>query len=183
MTINEITLETIDEYDIFNYNNTHSLKLENKFNYNCMAYAFGAYRWINPFDMDKETPETIMKELNLNTNNFNLYKKVERDLINYNFSNHLFRKIMIQRMLRIFPDLRIISSFKELNNDEYGISFATGFHDYHFIRYENGVFSHKRGELNIEILSDEKEGFKKGYCSKIIRFAMKKGLTKFNDIF
>lgn len=180
--INELTLDEIDEYDILNYNNTHSYEKDDADNYNCMAYAFNAFEWLNPINFYEESVEGIIKELGLNINNTILYNEIEKALNSYNFNNHFLRKLMIKRMLNAFPDLRIVSSFDVLNNDEYGIAFATGNDDFHFIRYDDGIYSHKRGGLEIEQIKDKEDGFVGRYNSKIVYFAMKKGLVKFNEI-
>lgn len=183
MVINEITYDEIDELDLFNSNNSHSYEKDDPCVYNCMAYAFGAFGWLCPIDMGLESPEAIIEELDLNENNKKLYKRVQKALNLCHYNDHFLKKISIQRMLKTFPDLRIISSFDDLKDDEYGISFSASEYDFHFVRYDNGVFSHKRGEGSISYLSNEKEGFFPEYSSKIIRFAMKKGPIYFKEIF
>ena len=179
--INELTFDEIEEYDILNYNQTHSYESDDVSNYNCMSYAFNAFEWINPINFFCENASDIMEELGLNSNYKTLYTKIEKALNHHNFNNHFLRKLIIKRMITAFPDLRIFSSFKDLEEDEYGIAFATGKDDFHFIRYDNGIYSHKRGGLEIEQLKDEEEGFGKRYRSKIIYFGMKKGPVKFNE--
>lgn len=181
--INELSIENINDYDIFNYNKTHSYEGDDLYNYNCMSYAFGAFEWLLPIDMDYDSPEAIIEELNLNLRDNLLYDEIENALNNYNYNNHFLRKVMVKRMLNAFPDLRIIGSFEELMEDEYGISFATGEDDFHFLRYDNGHFSHKMGASPIRNIRNEEQGFGCRYDSKIIRFAMKKAKIKFNNVF
>ena len=181
--INELSFQDIEAYDVFNYNNTHSYEEDDNYNYNCMAYAFGAFEWLSLIDMDYDSPEAIIEELNLSLNNTMLYNEIEDALNNYDFNNHFLRKVMVKRMLNAFPDLRIVSSFEKLKEDEYGISFATGYDDFHFLKYDNGKFSHKQGTLPIKNIKNEEEGFHPRYNSKIIRFAMKKKPIKFIETF
>lgn len=183
MIINEITFDEINDLDLFNSNNSHSYEEDDSWNYNCMAYAFGAFEWLCPLNMDFESPEAVIEELGLNENNKVLYKKIKKALDCYHYNNHFLRKLSIQRMLKTFPDLRVISSFDDLKDNEYGISFATGEDDFHFVRYDEGIFSHKAGARDIAPLSSEEEGFLPRYNSKVIRFAMKKGPVNFNGIF
>ena len=56
-------------------------------------------------------------------------------------------KLMIQNF-----NLRPIECFDDLNEDEYGIAFATqtGGGDFHFFKYRDGIFSHKMGNCYVE---------------------------------
>ena len=70
-------------------------------------------------------------------------------------------------LLHSFEWLRRISSFKELRDDEYGIVFAVGHGDFHFVRYENGIFTHKMGGTDIEVVKKWKEAFRTPYGDEV----------------
>ena len=77
------------------------------------------------------------------------------------------------------PDLRRIKSFDELKDDEYGIVYAAGGDDFHFGRYEDGVWTHKRAKSRIEEVDCEDDVFGKRYNSKRFYFVMKKGEVRY----
>lgn len=79
------------------------------------------------------------------------------------FNNKLCLNFCIFILLRSFKWLRRISSFEELRDDEYGIVFAVGHGDFHFVRYENGIFTHKMGGTDIEVVKKWKEAFRSPY--------------------
>lgn len=149
--------------------------------FNCMGYAFNSVEWLELLNLN-DSVESYMEELNIKVDNKKVYRSIARALDNSNYSNHYLRKVILKRLLTIFPDLRIVDSFNELENDEYGISFATGLDDYHFIKYEDGAYTDKQGESQIRSLSNEREGFGTIY-HKIIRFAMKKGIPTCRDYY
>lgn len=96
------------------------------------------------------------------------------------FDSKLSLDFCVFILLRSFKWLREIKSFKELNDDEYGIVFAIGHGDFHFVRYENGVFTHKMGGMNIETVKKWKQAFRTPYGDDVrydaghIFFAAKK---------
>lgn len=82
--------------------------------------------------------------------------------------------LSIKHLLNAFPDLRLIKNFSKLKDDEYGIAYACGGGDFHFIKYKNGFYSHKMGMDEICVVNNMEETFSKlGYNSKIILFAKK----------
>lgn len=83
----------------------------------------------------------------------------ERELGKWSSDNCVILSVFI--MLSVFPWLRKIESMDELNNDEYGIIFAVGHHDFHFVRYDNGIYTHKMGPCPIEEVDDWRKAF---YC-------------------
>lgn len=177
-TINSMTLDEIDEFDVFN--SKHSHDDDDQCDYNCMAYAFNAYQWINPIDFEWEELDDLIKEAKVSSKLH--VKNFSKAYWNFDFNNHFIRRIMILRLLKVFPNLRVINSFDELKDNEYGISFATKEDDYHFVKFEDNKFSHKRGWLPIEEIKSDIEGFRDhGYNSKIIRFAMPKGSIQFKE--
>lgn len=70
-------------------------------------------------------------------------------------------QLSVFNMLRQFKWLRRIDSWKELKKDEYGIVFGVGHGDFHFVRYEHGIYTHKMGGGDIEVVSKWEEAF---YC-------------------
>lgn len=83
-------------------------------------------------------------------------------------------ELSVYIMLHTFSWLRQISSFDELNEDEYGVAFAVGGGDFHFVRYENGIYSHKMGSNEIDIVSSVDEAFGERYDVGTVLFAAKK---------
>lgn len=83
------------------------------------------------------------------------------------FDSKLCMDFCIFILLRSFKWLRRISSFEELKEDEYGIVFAIGHGDFHFVRYENGIFTHKMGGTNIEVVKKWKEAFRFPYGDEV----------------
>lgn len=82
--------------------------------------------------------------------------------------------LSIKFMLNAFPTLRIISDFSELEENEYGIAYACGSGDFHFIKFKDGVLTHKMGNQEIKTISDVEETFSElGYDSEITFFAKK----------
>lgn len=189
LTLGWITEYDIDDLDIFNHQNTRTEEeIKNSPGcYNCMSYAFGAYEWLLPIDSGYDEAGEIVEELigygclNGDTHDFSdafyerIYEALRYGLYNYD----ILMKLAIERMLRSFPDLRRIKDFSELQDDEYGIVYAAGNGDFHFGRYEDGVWSHKMGSYPIEAVNNEDEVFGIRYNSKRFRFAMKKGEVRY----
>lgn len=77
-------------------------------------------------------------------------------------------------LLAAFPDMREVNSFDELNDDEYGIVFATRDDDFHFIRYFDGVITGKCGGLGVHSYDSIEEGLDYlGYTQNKTYFARK----------
>lgn len=77
-------------------------------------------------------------------------------------------------LLAAFPDMREVNSFDELNDDEYGIAFATRDDDFHFIRYFDGVITGKCGGLGIHEYDSIEDGLDcLGYTQNKTYFARK----------
>lgn len=81
--------------------------------------------------------------------------------------------LAVKLMLKAFPDMRLVHSFEELRNDEYGVSYAAGGGDFHFCKYNNGVYTAKNGAQPIHKVADEDAAFGDRYDSEIFRFAKK----------
>ncbi len=99
-----------------NINNTNR-----KF-YNCGGYALGTFSWYCPHD--------------------------ERDYDIYNkfFTMEERTKMAVDYMLKDFPDLRVISSIKEVETDEFLIAFRLSEDDFHYmVKKENHKWYSKSG--------------------------------------
>lgn len=81
-------------------------------------------------------------------------------------------------MAKVFPWVRVIESFDELEDDEYGVIFAVGDWDFHFVRrdiYDGEIcWSHKMGGGPIEDLECPNDGFGGRYNSKRVFLAVVK---------
>lgn len=178
LSLNELTPEQIEKLDIFNSYDTHSD--DECCDYNCMGYAFHSYGWLLPFDGDCDKVEDILEELNIDDITEDEKEDLSQDLYNDIYDNPTLIQLAITRFLRIFPELRLIDSFDELKENEYGIVYATCSEDFHFGIYENGTYSHKMGSLPIQVAEDEDKIFYGRYDSKRFYFAMKKNFKTVN---
>lgn len=202
-TLSHIKETEAEKYDIFNKNNTHSCEDECPWDFNCMSYAFKVFGWFLPvgtpvFDEDfgeeeqdiwedafcfvdfddsnEENITDILEELGVSKTDNDYYEignEIYNALWDSQYDNEWVMKLAEQRMLKSFKGLRKITSFDELKDDEYGIVYACGGGDFHFVRYEDGVYSHKMGGEPICTLDSEDEGFGYRYDSRRIYFAMK----------
>ena len=143
-----------------------------------MAYAFGAYEWLLPLDTWSEDADDILEELGIEYTE-DLWDRIRDALAAHIYGDNILMKLAIKRMLAMFPGLRRIKFFDELKDDEYGIAYAAGGDDFHFGRYEDGVWTHKRGGSRIEEVGCEDDVFGKKYNSKRFYFAMKKGEVRY----
>ena len=180
ITLNFMVKEEIEENDVFNRNNSYDYsELISDFgDCNCMSYVFGAYEWMIPLDTEFEDATDILEELGIDYDE-DLCAAIGNALDDLIFEYPLLIKLAIERMLKTFPDLRRIKNFNELKDDEYGIVYAAGGGDFHFGKYENGVYSHKMGDLSAEEVETEDDIFGYRYDSKRFRFAMKKGVVRY----
>lgn len=180
LTLGRISEYDVKDFDIFNHQNTRTEEDIKKSTgcYNCMSYAFGAYEWLLPLDTWCEDAGDILEELGIEYTE-DLCNRIWDALAFNIYEDNILMKLAIERMLAMFPDLRRIKSFNELKDDEYGIVYAAGGGDFHFGRYEDGVWSHKRGKSSIEEVDCEDDVFGKRYNSKRFYFAMKKGEVRY----
>lgn len=74
------------------------------------------------------------------------------------WDNTIVAMLSKMHLLAAFPDMREVNSFDELNDDEYGIAFATRDDDFHFIRYFDGVITGKCGGLGIHEYDSIEDG-------------------------
>lgn len=180
LTLGRISEYDVKDFDIFNHRNTRTEEDIKKSTgcYNCMSYAFGAYEWLLPLDTWSEDAGDILEELDIEYTE-DLCNRIWDALAFNIYEDNILMKLAIERMLSMFPDLRRIKSFDELKDDEYGIVYAAGGGDFHFGRYEDGVWTHKRGRSRIEEVDCEDDVFGKRYNSKRFYFAMKKGEVRY----
>ena len=90
------------------------------------------------------------------------------------WDNTIVAMLSKMHLLAAFPDMREVNSFDELNDDEYGIAFATRDDDFHFIRYFDGVITGKCGGLGIHSYDSIEDGLDYlGYTQNKTYFARK----------
>lgn len=90
------------------------------------------------------------------------------------WDNTIVAMLSKMHLLVAFPDMREVNSFDELNDDEYGIAFATRDDDFHFIRYFDGVITGKCGGLGIHEYDSIEDGLDcLGYTQNKTYFARK----------
>lgn len=90
------------------------------------------------------------------------------------WDNTIVAMLSKMHLLAAFPDMREVNSFDELNDDEYGIAFATRDDDFHFIRYFDGVITGKCGGLGIHEYDSIEDGLDcLGYIQNKTYFARK----------
>lgn len=90
------------------------------------------------------------------------------------WDNTIVAMLSKMHLLAAFPDMREVNSFDELNDDEYGIAFATRDDDFHFIRYFDGVITGKYGGLGIHEYDSIEDGLDcLGYTQNKTYFARK----------
>lgn len=187
----------VDNIDFLNSTGERDICNTNIRDYNCFGFAFQNFVWGGPIwcepNFNRMVDEGYVEEA-YNYNMFfysNLnsycYDEDETDYYyneiwyDYTFDSEPAMQLAIDNMLAAFPDLRLINSFDELMEDEYGIAYATGGFDYHYIVYypEVGYF-HKMGSGIIERIDSLDEGFGDRYDSKIVLFAKKKTINHLN---
>ena len=153
---------------------------ENRECFNCMGYAFGCYAWMMPLDAYFEDGANIAIEYSRNNGGMtdamtdvSIIDAVDSAY----YANDYLMEVFVYRILKDFSDVRVINDFDDLDSDEYGIVFACGDDDFHFGRYDEGIYSHKQGCYEIEIAGNEDEIFGDRYYSDRIYFAKKKDST------
>lgn len=148
--------------------------------FNCMGYAFGCYAWMMPLDVYFEDGSDIAIEYSRNNGGM-IDAMVDVSIIDAvdsaYYANDYLMEVVVDRILKDFSDVRVINDFDELDSDEYGVVFACGDDDFHFGRYDEGIYSHKQGCYEVEIAGNEDEIFGDRYYSDRIYFAKKKDST------
>lgn len=190
IVLDDITELEVEDLDLFN--NYKTWDKVDIYDTNCMSYVFNAQTWLQP-DERKDTNEIIddiiyegiVEDTEENRRYLYTALKVE------GWSELHYFDLIVKRLLDCFPDLRIIDDFDELKENEYGISYCTKESDFHFIKYEDGKYSHKQGDNEVEELENCDDSFERtddyvfnllGYNGHLARFAMKKGNVRFNAI-
>lgn len=147
--------------DELNFKRRRNIKNVDQYDYNCGGYALETFNWYCPYDTDEQD---------------DLYFGFLKDL-----DEDICASETAQLMVNHFQgDLRIIKSFDELQDNEYGIIYKTGGDDFHYVkRTKTGRFYHKPGKGKIrrmpakEALSDVWETRFSCYSSKSIYLAKK----------
>lgn len=146
--------------------------------YNCGGYALELYDWYDPSPLDIE--DEYLDDFiagNFTVDDETVYDAIYRALFYGDLTESHLMEYMIKVILRDCENrIRKINNLSEVQDDEYGVLFRGGYGDFHFIKYEDGIFSHKMGGLAIETLSatTEEEIDWLGYESETYYFAMKK---------
>ena len=147
--------------------------------FNCMGYAFGCYAWMLPLDAYFEDGSNVAIEYSRNNGGISdsmIDESIDAVDSAY-YANDYLMEVVVDRILKDFSDVRVINDFDELDSDEYGVVFACGDDDFHFGRYDEGIYSHKQGCYDVEIAGNEDEIFGDRYYSDRIYFAKKKDST------
>lgn len=191
--LQNISYNAIEKYDIFNKNKTHSVSSTPNSYYNCLAYVLGAFAWLHPIgvlsesekesnmgisnEMFVENMPAILSALEIEDNNKIVSQNICRALIEHDYSNCYLMDYVSWRLLHCFKGIRRIQNLYELKDDEYAIIYATCSNDYHFVKYDNGVYTHKIGDGAVEEIEDDEQAFSPKYTSTRYYFAMKKNLV------
>lgn len=153
---------------------------ENRECFNCMGYAFGCFAWMMPLDAFFEDGSEVAIEYSRNNGGMT-DATIDASIIDAvdsaYYANDYLMEVFVDRILKDFSDVRVINDFDELDSDEYGVVFACGDDDFHFGRYDEGIYSHKQGCYEVEIARNEDEIFGDRYYSDRIYFAKKKDST------
>lgn len=150
---------------------------ENRECFNCMGYAFGCYAWMMPLDAYFEDGSDVAIEYSRNNGGMTdamIDESIIDAVLSAYYANDYLMEVFVDRILKDFSDVRVINNFDDLDSDEYGIVFACGDDDFHFGRYDEGIYSHKQGCYEVEIAKNEDEIFGDRYYSDRIYFAKKK---------
>ena len=153
---------------------------DNAEGFNCMGYAFGCYAWMLPLDAFFEDGSDVAIEYSRNNGGIS-DARIDESIIDAvdsaYYANNYLMEVFVDRILKDFSDVRVINDFDDLDSDEYGVVFACGDDDFHFGRYDEGIYSHKQGSYQVEIAGNEDEIFGDRYYSDRIYFAKKKDST------
>lgn len=150
---------------------------ENHESFNCMGYAFGCFTWMMPLDPCFEDGADVAIEYSRNNGGMTdaiIDASIIDAVDSAHYANNYLMEVSVERILRDFNDVRVIDDFDELDSDEYGIVFACGDGDFHFGRYDEGIYTHKMGSYEVVIARNEDEIFGSRYYSDRVYFAKKK---------
>jgi hypothetical protein len=144
--------------------------------YNCGGYALETYDWYDPSPLDINIDyydEFINEDLHIDDGV--VYDTIYEALLDGDLTeSHLMEYMVHNILIDVHRKIRRINDLSELQENEYGVLFRGGCDDFHFIKYEDGVFSHKMGGRKVEILdiSEEWEIDWLGYTSETYYFAI-----------
>jgi hypothetical protein len=177
-----------DIEDPFNTEKTRDYENTDTAEYNCMGFALLNFAWMHPLfshcdwehfcddcreDEADESQDlaTLNIEINCETDGEREYAE-EEVYYCHQFVHRIAMKLAIENMLAHFKGLRRIDSFDELKDGEYGIAYATGDYDFHFVTYfpKYGYYS-KQGKWDVEKNNSLEEGFDDRYYSERVLFA------------
>ena len=145
--------------------------------FNCMGYAFGCFAWMLPLDVFFEEGSDVAIEYSCNNGGMTdatIDASIVDAVDSAYYANDYLMEVFVERILKDFSDVRVIDDFDDLDSDEYGIVFACGDDDFHFGRYDDGIYTHKQGYCEIAIAKNEEEIFGSRYYSDRVYFAKKK---------
>ena len=121
--------EILNNRDLFNNERARNIHNTDTHLYNCAGYALGTFSWYQPYD------------------NFDVHDSLFSD------SNTLesITQQTVSCMLKDFEGrLRVISSLKELEKNEYAIAYRISSDgDFHFMKKARTRWHHKRGSTPI----------------------------------
>lgn len=150
---------------------------ENRERFNCMGYAFGCFAWMLPLDAFFEDGSKVAIEYSRNNGGMTdaiIDASIIDAVDSAYYANDYLMEVFVERILKDFSDVRVVDDFDELDSDEYGIVFACGDDDFHFGRYDEGIYTHKMGSYEVVIVRNEDEIFGSRYYSDRVYFAKKK---------
>lgn len=130
------------------------------------------------FPVDKEETALAAIADNLERNGYD-DSTLEEMMGEKAFNTPAAIQLIITSILACFSDVRVISNFDELADDEYGIMMMTKKTDFHFICYnpKSGYYSHKAGGSWITRVENPFYTFMyRGYDSGLTYFAKKRQL-------
>lgn len=158
--------------DIYNEKKERTVENTPIGNYNCLGYALGIYIWGSLIRVT-DTAECLFEELNKPEDEYDTYTKRVSELLDFQkYGSFEIMEAMTNRLETTFP-IRRINSLEELKENEYCIAFAGGDEDFHFARIDDGVITHKVGDLEVEIAECLEDCFVY-YNSEIILYAKEK---------
>lgn len=150
--------ELLNNSDLFNVQRKRNIKNTCKALYNCAGYALGTFSWYQPYD------------------NLDVHDSLFSD------SNTLesITQQTVSCMLKDFEGrLRVISSLKELEKNEYAIAYRVSSDgDFHFMKKARTRWHHKRGSMPTILIESEDNVLNSIWCDRydgpIVLMAMRR---------
>ena len=147
----------LNNSDLFNVQRKRNIKNTCKALYNCAGYALETFSWYCPYD------------------DYDLFS-----LLCDSDELEEITKLTVFHMLKDFEGkLRVISSLKELNKDEYAIAYRVSFDgDFHFMKKARTRWHHKRGRMSTILTESEDNVLNSIWCDRydgpIVLMAMRR---------